>query len=80
MAKPGAARARVAHNFFGVKENFFGGHGIGAQIGTGVTDLCREIPHLNNVVFCFWRCAARQGMPHETFNMATSATAGGFHL
>lgn len=60
-------------HFFGVKENFYGGHGIvGAQIGTGAGMAFAE-KYLNtkNVVLCFFGDgAARQGILHETFNMA----------
>ena len=60
-------------HFFGVKENFFGGHGIvGAQIGTGAgLAFAEKYRNTNNVVLCFFGDgAARQGMLHETFNMA----------
>lgn len=60
-------------HFFGVKENFFGGHGIvGAQIGTGAgLALAEQYKGNDNVVLCFFGDgAARQGMLHETFNMA----------
>ena len=60
-------------HFFGVKENFFGGHGIvGAQIGTGAgLAFAERYRNTNNVVLCFFGDgAARQGMLHETFNMA----------
>jgi len=60
-------------HFFGVKENFFGGHGIvGAQIGTGAgLAFAEKYRGSNNVVLCFFGDgAARQGMLHETFNMA----------
>ena len=60
-------------NFFWVKENFFGGHGIvGAQIGTGAgLAFAEKYRGTNNVVLCFFGDgAARQGMLHETFNMA----------
>ncbi|MBL7702183.1 MAG: pyruvate dehydrogenase (acetyl-transferring) E1 component subunit alpha [Ferruginibacter sp.] len=60
-------------HFFGVKENFFGGHGIvGAQIGTGAgLAFAEKYKGTNNVVLCFFGDgAARQGMLHETFNMA----------
>lgn len=61
-------------HFFGVKENFFGGHGIvGAQIGTGAgLALAEQYRGTKNVVLCFFGDgAARQGMLHETFNLAT---------
>lgn len=60
-------------HFFGVKENFYGGHGIvGAQIGTGAgLAFAEKYKNTNNVVLCFFGDgAARQGMLHETFNMA----------
>ena len=60
-------------HFFGVKERFFGGHGIvGAQIGTGAgLAFGEQYKGTDNVVLCFFGDgAARQGMLHETFNMA----------
>ncbi len=60
-------------HFFGLKENFFGGHGIvGAQIGTGAgMAFAERYKKTDNVVLCFFGDgAARQGMLHETFNMA----------
>ena len=60
-------------HFFGLKERFFGGHGIvGAQIGTGAgLAFAEKYNDTNNVVIClFGDGAARQGMLHETFNMA----------
>lgn len=60
-------------HFFGLKENFFGGHGIvGAQIGTGAgLAFAEKYRDTKNVVLCFFGDgAARQGMLHETFNMA----------
>lgn len=60
-------------HFFGVKENFFGGHGIvGAQIGTGAgLAFAEQYKGTQNVVLCFFGDgAARQGMLHEAFNMA----------
>ena len=60
-------------HFFGVKENFFGGHGIvGAQIGTGAgLAFAEQYKDTQNAVLCFFGDgAARQGMLHETFNMA----------
>ncbi|MFT3901820.1 MAG: pyruvate dehydrogenase (acetyl-transferring) E1 component subunit alpha [Niabella sp.] len=60
-------------HFFGKKENFFGGHGIvGAQIGTG-TGLAFAENYLDtdNAVLCFFGDgAARQGILHESFNLA----------
>ena len=60
-------------HFFGVKENFYGGHGIvGGQIGTGAgLAFAERYRGTKNVVLCFFGDgAARQGMLHETFNMA----------
>jgi pyruvate dehydrogenase E1 component alpha subunit len=60
-------------HFFGVKEKFFGGHGIvGAQIGTGAgLAFAEQYKNTDNVVLCFFGDgAARQGILHETFNMA----------
>ena len=60
-------------HFFGLKERFFGGHGIvGAQIGTGAgLAFAERYSDTQNVVLCFFGDgAARQGMLHETFNMA----------
>ena len=60
-------------HFFGLKENFFGGHGIvGAQIGTGAgLAFAERYKGTKNVVLCFFGDgAARQGMLHEAFNMA----------
>lgn len=60
-------------HFFGVKEKFFGGHGIvGAQIGTGAgLAFAEQYKNTNNAVLCFFGDgAARQGILHETFNMA----------
>jgi pyruvate dehydrogenase E1 component alpha subunit len=56
-----------------LKERFFGGHGIvGAQIGTGAgLAFAEKYKGTDNVVLCFFGDgAARQGMLHETFNMA----------
>jgi pyruvate dehydrogenase E1 component alpha subunit len=60
-------------HFFGVKQHFFGGHGIvGAQIGTGGgLAFAEQYKGTDNVVLCFFGDgAARQGILHETFNMA----------
>ena len=60
-------------HMFGVKERFFGGHGIvGAQIGTGAgLAFAEKYRGTDNVVLCFFGDgAARQGILHETFNMA----------
>lgn len=60
-------------HFFSKKHNFFGGHGIvGAQIGLGA-GIAFADQYLNNdlVTICFFGDgAARQGILHETFNMA----------
>jgi pyruvate dehydrogenase E1 component alpha subunit len=56
-----------------VKERFFGGHGIvGAQIGTGAgLAFAEKYKGTDNVSLTFFGDgAARQGMLHETFNMA----------
>jgi pyruvate dehydrogenase E1 component alpha subunit len=58
---------------FGVKERFYGGHGIvGAQIGTGAgLAFAEKYKGTKNVALCFFGDgAARQGILHETFNMA----------
>lgn len=60
-------------HFFDVKNRFFGGHGIvGAQIGTGAGIAFAEAYNgTDNVVLTFFGDgAARQGMLHETFNLA----------
>jgi pyruvate dehydrogenase E1 component alpha subunit len=60
-------------HFFGVKERFFGGHGIvGAQIGTGagLAFAERYLGTQNVSLTFFGDGAARQGMLHETFNLA----------
>lgn len=60
-------------HFFGKKENFYGGHGIvGAQIGTGAgLAFAEQYKGTDNVVLTFFGDgAARQGILHETFNMA----------
>ncbi|MCW3465618.1 pyruvate dehydrogenase (acetyl-transferring) E1 component subunit alpha [Chitinophaga nivalis] len=60
-------------HFFSKEHGFFGGHGIvGAQIGTGAgLALAEQYRGTDNVVLCFFGDgAARQGMLHETFNMA----------
>ena len=60
-------------HFFGVKEHFFGGHGIvGAQIGTGAgLAFAEQYKGTNNVCLTFFGDgAARQGILHETFNLA----------
>jgi pyruvate dehydrogenase E1 component alpha subunit len=53
--------------------HFFGGHGIvGAQIGTGAgLAFAEQYKGTDNVVLCFFGDgAARQGILHETFNLA----------
>jgi pyruvate dehydrogenase E1 component alpha subunit len=60
-------------HFFGVKEYFFGGHGIvGAQIGTGAgLAFAEQYKGTDNVSLTFFGDgAARQGILHETFNLA----------
>lgn len=60
-------------HFFGVTQRFFGGHGIvGAQLGTGAgLAFAEQYKETDNVVLCFFGDgAARQGILHETFNMA----------
>ena len=60
-------------HFFSLEHRFFGGHGIvGAQIGTGAgLAFAEKYKGTNNVVLCFFGDgAARQGILHETFNLA----------
>ncbi len=60
-------------HFFGKSVNFYGGHGIvGAQIGTcAVIAFAEQYKGTDNVVLCFFGDgAARQGILHETFNLA----------
>lgn len=60
-------------HFFGVDVKFYGGHGIvGAQIGTGAgLAFAEKYRGTDNVCLTFFGDgAARQGMLHETFNMA----------
>jgi pyruvate dehydrogenase E1 component alpha subunit len=60
-------------HFFGKEQNFFGGHGIvGAQIGTGAgLAFAEQYKGTDNVALAFFGDgAARQGMLHETFNLA----------
>ena len=60
-------------HFFSKEHFFFGGHGIvGAQIGTGAgLAFAEQYKGTDNVVLCFFGDgASRQGMLHETFNMA----------
>ncbi len=60
-------------HFFGADVGFFGGHGIvGAQIGTGAgLAFADKYNDTDNVTLTFFGDgAARQGMLHETFNLA----------
>jgi pyruvate dehydrogenase E1 component alpha subunit len=60
-------------HFFGKDVNFYGGHGIvGAQIGAGAgLAFADQYQNTDNVVLCFFGDgAARQGILHETFNLA----------
>jgi len=60
-------------HFFGKAVNFYGGHGIvGAQIGPGAgLAFAEQYRGTDNVSLCFFGDgAARQGMLHETFNIA----------
>lgn len=60
-------------HFFGADVGFFGGHGIvGAQIGTGAgLAFAEKYNGTDNVALTFFGDgAARQGMLHETFNLA----------
>jgi pyruvate dehydrogenase E1 component alpha subunit len=60
-------------HFFSKEKGFFGGHGIvGAQIGTGAgLAFAEQYQGTDSVVLCFFGDgAARQGILHETFNMA----------
>ncbi len=60
-------------HFFGKDVYFFGGHGIvGAQIGTGAgLAFAEKYKGTDNVALTFFGDgAARQGILHETFNMA----------
>ncbi len=60
-------------HYFSKEKRFFGGHGIvGAQIGLGAgIAFAEKYNHTDNVTICmFGDGAARQGMLHETFNMA----------
>jgi len=60
-------------HFFDVENKFFGGHGlVGAQIGTGAgLAFAEQYRGTKNVCLCFFGDgAARQGMLHETFNLA----------
>jgi pyruvate dehydrogenase E1 component alpha subunit len=60
-------------HFFDKEKNFMGGHGIvGAQIGMGAgVAFAEKYKGTDNVAFVsFGDGAARQGILHETFNMA----------
>jgi len=60
-------------HFFDVENKFFGGHGlVGAQIGTGAgLAFAEQYRGTDNVCLSFFGDgAARQGMLHETFNLA----------
>ncbi len=60
-------------HFFSKENKFFGGHGIvGAQIGTGAgLAFAEKYKETGNVVLCFFGDgASRQGILHESFNMA----------
>ena len=60
-------------HFFDLENKFFGGHGlVGAQIGTGAgLAFAEQYRGTKNVCLCFFGDgAARQGMLHETFNLA----------
>ncbi len=60
-------------HFFSKEHHFYGGHGIvGAQIGTGAgLAFAEQYKGTDNVVLCFFGDgAARQGILHETFNLA----------
>jgi len=60
-------------HFFSAEHYFFGGHGIvGAQIGTGAgLAFAEKYRGTDNVVLAFFGDgAARQGMLHESFNLA----------
>lgn len=60
-------------HFFSKEHAFFGGHGIvGAQIGTGAgLAFAEQYLGTGKVVLCFFGDgAARQGILHETFNLA----------
>jgi pyruvate dehydrogenase E1 component alpha subunit len=60
-------------HFFGIKQRFFGGHGIvGGQIGVGAgIAFAEKYKGTDNVVLTFFGDgAARQGVLHETFNLA----------
>jgi pyruvate dehydrogenase E1 component alpha subunit len=70
----GCAKGKGGSMHFFSKENyFFGGHGIvGGQIGVGAgLAFAEQYRGTDNIVLCFFGDgAARQGVLHETFNMA----------
>src|SRR5213596_4239145 len=70
----GCAKGKGGSMHFFSKENyFFGGHGIvGGQIGVGAgLAFAEQYKGTDNIVLCFFGDgAARQGVLHETFNMA----------
>lgn len=60
-------------HFFSKEKRFFGGHGIvGGQIGLGAgIAFAEQYQGTDNVTLCYFGDgAARQGILHETFNMA----------
>lgn len=60
-------------HFFSKEHHFFGGHGIvGGQIGVGAgLAFAEQYKGTDNVTLCFFGDgAARQGVLHETFNLA----------
>ena len=60
-------------HFFSKEHNFFGGHGIvGAQIGLGAgIAFADQYNQKDNITICYFGDgAARQGILHETFNLA----------
>ncbi|HTN37922.1 MAG TPA: pyruvate dehydrogenase (acetyl-transferring) E1 component subunit alpha [Arachidicoccus sp.] len=60
-------------HFFSKEHHFFGGHGIvGGQIGVGAgLAFADQYKGTDNVTLCFFGDgAARQGVLHETFNLA----------
>src|SRR5690606_16350261 len=60
-------------HFFSKEKRFFGGHGIvGGQIGLGAgIAFAEQYNDTDNVTVClFGDGAARQGLLHETFNLA----------